>query len=224
MINVNSVVTISLRDQAKRRVLAEQEIRKLHLKTEWFLADPDPTGNSIQGCFNSHVSVAKQAEQNKTQSILVFEDDVKILPYNERQIAAINQFVEKRIKHFDLLYLGFILGEMWYCGNRSIVKAKGPGLHAYILSSSGIQKMAHYQYRHEPIDEVIKKTMKCYSVYPMIAEQQSELIARSAISPLRNQLKLHRIKDEQFWKNNFDKQKKCLWRNIHRSIHALIIG
>jgi GR25 family glycosyltransferase involved in LPS biosynthesis len=222
MITVNKTFTISLRDQEKRRALAQHEIKKLHTETDWFLADPDSASNSIKGCFASHVSVAKLALQNKVESIMVFEDDVKILPYTKQQIDAINQFINKKTKHFDLLYLGFILGKMWYCGKHSIVRAQGPGLHAYILSPTGIQKMANYHYNNQPIDEVVKNSMKCYSVYPIIAEQQSEAIIGSAISPVRNHIKRHHVKDEQFWKHNFDKQKRRLWGNIHLSIWEFI--
>ncbi len=222
MINVDSIFTISLHDQEERRKVARQEISKLHLETQWFLAERDSTGNAEQGCFNSHVAVAKLALQNNARTLLVFEDDVKILPFSQQQLLDLNRFLKNNYKNFDLIYLGFILGKMWYCGKRSIVRAKGVALHAYILSTTGIEKMANYEYNGVPIDEVIKKTMKCYSVYPMIAAQQSETTAGSAISGVRNRAKIHRIKDERYWQNNFNKQKKRLWENIHLALWEFI--
>lgn len=220
MIHVDKIITISLQSREDRRVVANQELSKLNLRTEFLLSEPDRE-NSERGCFDSHVMAAKIALDNGCKSLLVFEDDVKILSFSLQQINAINQFIEQNAS-FDLLYLGLILGKLWFCGWRSIVRARGACLHAYILSESGLQKMANYQYTGLAIDEVVKRELKCYSVYPMIAEQYPETVMQSDITVFRNQRKNRRMKNEQFWKNNYDKQRRRLWGNWHRTVFDLL--
>jgi glycosyl transferase family 25 len=222
MILTDQIVTISLRESTARRVLTEQEMEKLGLNTAWFMADPDPEGNSVRGCFNSHVSVARLGIENKADLLMVFEDDVKIRPHAAQQIDAINRFITKRIRHFDILYLGFTLGNIWYCGRRGIVRANGPGLFAYILSPTGMQKMAACKYESQPIDEVIRNTMKAYSAYPIIAETYPESIVSSTISAYRNQLRVRRVKNEEFWQNNYAKQKRSLRNRLPLSVIELV--
>lgn len=217
-IQVDKVFTISLIDQEERREITKKEINKLGLEPNWFLTEREASGNPEKGCFDSHVSIANLALKNNYNHILVFEDDVKILAYSEKQLIAINHFIQNHINDFDLLYLGFILGKIWYCGKKNIVRAKGVTSHAYILSPSGIKKMANFHYQGNPIDEIMKENMKCYSVYPLIAAQQSETLFKSSISEERNKKNRHAVKDDGYWEKNFKKQKKRLYQNIPLSI------
>lgn len=219
MINVEKIVTISLMNREDRRIIVKKELSKLNLQTEFFLTEPDKE-NRERGCFDSHVAVARHALREGCQSILIFEDDIKILPFSQNQMDAINQFISKPAR-FDLLYLGLILGKIWYCGTKSIVRARGACLHGYLLSKSGMEKMANYQFTGLAIDEVVKQDLKCYSVYPMIAEQYPETVMPSAITSFRNQRKNRRLKDDQFWKKNYINQKRRLWGNFHRTIKDL---
>jgi len=218
MIDVDKIVTISLRENEERRKLTKSELLKLNLKTEFFIADRDPE-NGERGCFNSHLQVCQQALADQCQSVLVFEDDVKILPFTAKQITAINQFIKDQDKiNFDVLYLGLIIGEMWFCGRRSIVRAKGATTHAYILSKQGLKKLSNYLFSGKPIDKIFKHDFKCYSVYPIIAEQFSENIVSSDLTPFRQ---FSEIKDEKFWQNNYRKQKWLPWKNLHKIFTSL---
>lgn len=223
MIKVDNLVIISLQNDQIRQKTVLQEMAKLNLQAQFFLSERDKE-NGERGCFNSHVSVAKNALYDDCQSLLVFEDDVKILNFTPQQIAAINQFVLKKNKHFDVLYLGIILGKIWFCGSFSIVRARGAGLHAYLLSRRGIEKMSNYQYQGRPIDEVVQHDFKAYSVYPMLAIQYPETETNSTVSGFRNLRKRREPKNHAFWQDNCKKQKRRLWSNFHRTIYDFFLA
>jgi len=214
LIKVDKIVTISLEENESRRLATQRELSKLKLETEFFLAKRDQ-GHEERGCFNSHLQVCREALYSGCQSLLVFEDDVRILPYTEKQISRLNHFIARQNNEFDVLYLGLIIGKMWFCGYRSIVRAKGAGAHAYILSRKGMEKLFTYEYNGLPFDKVLKHDFKGYSVYPIIAEQHPETRVISDISPQRKSVG---AKDEIFWMQNFQKQKWLPWKNLHKTI------
>lgn len=215
MIIVNRVVTISLREDVVRQEQACQELKKLQLQPEFFLPDPDKN-NRERGCFNSHWQVACDALKDGKESVLIFEDDVKILPFTDAQIAAINQFLIKNKNQFDVFYLGLIIDKMWRCGQYPIVRARGAGCHAYILSRVGMEKLCSYSYQGTPIDKIIKRDFKCYSIYPIIANQYPKHIAQSV--NYSKELLAQGEADERFWAANLAKQKGILRRNFIKSI------
>lgn len=215
MIQVDKIITISLEGNHKRQKSTQRELEKLALETEFYLAKRD-VGHEERGCFNSHLQVCQNALQDELCStVLVLEDDVKILPFTTTQIDRINLFLKQQSTNFDVLYLGLIISKMWYCGTSNIVRATGSGAHAYILSRSGMQKLAAYQFDNKPIDKVFKHDFICYSVYPIIAEQHSEETLPSAISVSRNG---DPLKDQNFWRENYRKQKWQLWKNLHKTL------
>ena len=214
MIKVDKVVTISLAENQARRESTQSELDKLKLKTDFLLAKRDK-GHEKRGCFNSHLQVCREALFSGCQSVLVFEDDVKILPFSQTQIDRINRFISQQANEFDVLYLGLIIGKMWFCWFRSIVRAKGAGAHAYILSRKGMEKLFSYEYNGLPFDKVLTHDFKCFSVYPIIAEQHPETRVISDISPRRKSVG---VKDETFWQENFRRQKWLPWQNLHKTI------
>lgn len=212
MINADRIVTISLEENHARRASTEAELAKLSLHTDFHLAQRD-RGHEERGCFNSHLAVCKEALQAGCQSLIVFEDDVRILAFTGRQITAVNQFI--RENSFEVLYLGLIISKMWFCWRKAIVRAKGSGAHAYVLSRQGMEKLAAYEYRGIPIDKVFKHDFTCHSVYPIIAEQHAESTLSSDISPWRNTVGR---KNHDFWSNNFRRQKWLPWKNLHKTL------
>lgn len=217
MIKVDKIVTISLKHREDRRQLVMRELNKLKITTDFYLPEVDHD-NRERGCFNSHLEVCKTALLQGHRHVLVFEDDVVIRPYHPKQIARINQFIDKYSNVFDIVYLGLIIGDMWFCGTQSIVRARGAGAHAYILSKRGMDKLASYTYNGTPIDKVMKREFKCYCIYPIIAEQYPETIVQSDISNTRKDAPL---KDETFWRNNYTKQYYLPWKNLHKSIGSI---
>lgn len=217
MIQADRIVTISIKDNFKRQTSAKHELAELKLSSEFFLVAKD-SSNPERGCFDSHLAVCQQALVDNKQSLLVFEDDVKILPYTSKQIDAINFFIKQKTHNFDLLYLGLIIGKMWYCGKRSIVRAKGAGAHAYVLSRRGMEKLAAYTFTGKPIDKIFKHDFKCYSAFPIIAEQFPDEILSSDLFTTR---KLSKPKSADFWAHNFIKQNFILFKNLHKTIATI---
>jgi len=219
MLQVDKIITISLRDNHERQLSTNRELEKLQLKTEFYLADRH-VGHEEHGCFTSHQQACLSGLQDPNcQSLLVFEDDVKVLPYTAQQIEQINKFLRSNTD-FDILYLGLIVGKMWFSKFKHIVRATGSGAHAYILSKRGMQKLSGYQYNGKPVDKVFKHDFKCYSVYPMIAEQYPEEVLKSDISNSRS---ASPVKDKQFWLDNNAKQKNEVWKNLHKTALDIIL-
>ena len=224
MIEVDKIVTISLTADIERQEQTKKELEKLQLKTDFFLTERD-IENRERGCFQSHVHVARNALHTNIKSLLVFEDDVKILPFTQKQIGAINHFLKTNKTKFDALYLGLIVGKMWISGNfftvrYPIVRAKGAGSQAYILSREGMEKLSRYEYTGTAIDKLIKHDFKCYSIYPIIANQYSKY--QSPSKTYSQALLDERIADDLFWKNNLKKQKGMLCKNLHKTLSEMI--
>ena len=90
MINVDRIITISLKEKHERRASTEKELSKLGIQTNFFIAERDQ-GHEERGCFNSHLQVCKEALQDiSCQSLLVFEDDVKIRAFTQKHIHQMN--------------------------------------------------------------------------------------------------------------------------------------
>src|SRR3990167_5314477 len=220
MITVDKIITISLNTDDERRQQTQQELAKLQLTTEFFLAEKDPS-DRVRGCFHSHLQVAKKAFASGCNSVLVFEDDVHILPFTSKQIQAINHFVSHHT-HFDVLYLGLIISKMWFCGAYPIVRAKGAGCHAYILSRQGMEKLSQYLFTGIAIDKIIKSDFRCYSIYPIIANQYPKHIAKS--QSYSQTLLDEGVEDQRFWNHNLSKQKWILFKNLHKGLRELLLS
>jgi len=213
MLVVDKTIVISLKEQELRRQQTKIQLAKLGIKPNFLIVDRD-VGHEERGCFNSHLLACKQVFTENLNHILICEDDVLIRAFQPEQLEKINLFIDKKRHQFDVLYLGLIISKMWFTLYPSIVGTKGAGLHAYILSRRGAEKLANYQYEGTPIDKVIKHDFKCYSIYPIIAEQYAETFMPSAITPTRCHAP---IKSEAFWQQNYAKQKWLPWKNLHKS-------
>lgn len=214
MINVDKVITISLNESHQRRLSTQKELAKIGLNTHFHIVERSH-GDEERGCFNAHLAVCKKGLAENCHSLLVCEDDVKLLPYTMQQIDRINWFIDRRAKQFDLLYLGLSISKMWYCGLKSIVRAKGAAAHAYILSRKGMEKLGCTSYTGTPIDKLFKHDFKCYSVYPIIAEQFTNDIFTSSIAAQRNTVGNN---NKAHWEKNYRKQKWQLWKNLLKTL------
>ncbi len=214
MINVSKIVTISIKENEARRQQTLSELSKLGLTTEFFLAEKD-IGHGERGCFNSHLAVCQQGLADDCNYLLVLEDDLRIREFKPRQIEQINAFLKQSKTPFDVLYLGLIIDKMWFTLHPGIAGARGAGLHAYILSRTGMEKLSRYTYTNRAIDKVIKHDFICYSIFPIIADQYPETIIPSDITRTRYGAPL---KTEKFWEDNYCKQQWLRWKNLHKSV------
>ena len=218
MLVVDKTIVISLKDQELRRQQTKIQLTKLGVKPYFLIVDRD-VEHEERGCFNSHLLAGQYVFRENLKHILICEDDVLIRAFEPQQLEQINVFIDTKRQQFDILYLGLIISKMWFTLHPSIVGAKGAGLHAYILSRRGAEKLATYLYEGTPIDKVIKHDFKCYSTYPIIAEQYAETGMPSAITPTRCGSP---IKSEAFWQENYAKQKWLPWKNLHKSLMEIL--
>lgn len=94
---VNEVVCINLRKRKERRTHVKRQARKKNFPVRFFQAVEDDRHPNL-GKFRSHLKCIEQARKNRHKSILVLEDDVKVLT---SRLAIPQPPVE-----WDMLYLG----------------------------------------------------------------------------------------------------------------------
>lgn len=178
--DVEQIYCISLEDRIDRQEASKENLKILsHHVTHWLV--PKDSENPERGCYNSHREIAKFALEKNYSNIMVFEDDVvfhRIARDNEMKV--INKFISLNVG--DLLYLGGLLGEMQWTGNRGIVRCELYCTQSYIIHRAGMEKLASAPYSGLPIDVYFKLNLQSFSVFPMLTSQIPEDVCRSDIS------------------------------------------
>lgn len=159
------------------------------------------------GVWISHQTVAGfvlQTKINECGGLLVFEDDVDFLPAGGRECATLptekdiskfsahlDRAVDARrqldrtyVDSWDVLYLGHAPTPFkTFPVSKVLLRTQSCLLHAYVLSPTGIRKLASAQYptlRHprtttnsaDPaIDEWVRDHLRQYAVFPQFAVQ-----------------------------------------------------
>ncbi len=114
------------------------------------------------GCFLSHVSLWKMLVESDMKRILIFEDDAKtFLPLEKVRVMIddlYNYFDLNNIEEPDILYLGKSHDE---CSRYEKIMGdvyrnfKPLGLHAYIITSQGAEKLLSQKRNFSPVDKLI---------------------------------------------------------------------
>lgn len=189
-LSIDGVLCISLKDRQDRRDLLLQTMRKSGLDIEFVLVDPDRE-DPVRGCFESHLKCANIALQRNYSRVLIFEDDALPYDFHPRVINRINSFIASR--DFSILHLGYTMGKIWLTWNMSIARGRATALHAYVLSRHGCEEFSRLEYHSEPIDRVVRKTIKQHFVFPMLFGQQPARLTSSDIENIA-------CNDDEFWK------------------------
>jgi GR25 family glycosyltransferase involved in LPS biosynthesis len=158
--------------------------------------------NKSLSCTENHLSVFKDAVENKHPFILVFEDDVELLT-TEKELKVALKLVEKFIRYnkdWDLFYLGhlpFYLDNVETKAYKSfkILKSVSWCTHAYFISEKYMKKLINFtpeQMLNMSAEKINNKFFfsqvinsggidtfyvtdknNCYSIYPQIITQTS---------------------------------------------------
>ncbi len=207
---VDKSFCINIRERKDRYLTVREELSCIEPSVEFFHVDRD-NENPQRGCFSSHQTLVRQGIKNNWQNILIFEDDVQLYrPVTDRIVRKVNRFIQ--VAEYDILFLGLILGKIWLSKHLGFTRCRGVCTHAYILSRSGMEKLAAAQYEHENmgIDKWYKKQLKGYSLFPMIARQRSHGVGESDISDTSC--------SDAFWIKNYRRQYWSVLSNLHRSL------
>lgn len=119
------------------------------------------------GCMHSHVQCVADAQKNKYNNILIFEDDVDFIEQNKPDFQGIIESLEKDRK-WDLFYLGG--APMYPASFRSkhVFKSRFFSTHAYIVNKRAFDKI---QLAESPIDFWYCFNTVSYGLYPLYAIQ-----------------------------------------------------
>lgn len=120
-----------------------------------------------RGCLESHFFCIRDAVENGYENILIFEDDVYFLNYDNKVLSDVVDSLEHDCR-WDLFYLG---GNVMYPAkfvHKHIFKARFFSTHAYIVNCRAFKKIFHATV---PIDKWYAWNTVSYGLYPMYATQ-----------------------------------------------------
>ncbi len=176
----DKIYCINLKTRNDRYKACKKLFRKLSIPVHFHRVDKHPISGA-QGCYESHLSIIKDAYDKGYQHILIFEDDIMT---NERYSTELLQhafdFMSTN-KDWELFYFGHCPDIMFYKTsnvNKHIMHTYSVLAHAYGVSRRHMEKILnskHKEYHGIAIDEIYQNNDHSYALYPMIFEQNREV-------------------------------------------------
>lgn len=122
--------------------------------------------NGRRGCWNSHKYIHSLANSRNQNTIIVFEDDAKLVCNIQRSISRIHNIINK--DNWSILYLG-CTPLFSFPIRVGVNYVKAHGLHAAIHNTNGefSKTLQRSQFDGTPVDCLTFK-FKCYAIYPSI--------------------------------------------------------
>ena len=179
---VDHVYCINLERRPDRRQEAEAEFMKHGLDVEFWNATDGkrdaPEGLKITraewGCADSHIRIWRDVVEQNYGTVLVFEDDVKILPnFNEKM----NQVLEEAPPQWEFINLGSLDGRDRGIRVSPLLREGAIyGTHCYLISNRGARKLGHWNaedLRYGIDSQIARSPYKLYYVDEALANQVS---------------------------------------------------
>jgi hypothetical protein len=180
-----TVHVISCNKSREEKIISILKSINLNYIIHRFTPDKDKT----RGCYNSHISLYKYADEHNMDYIFCMEDNIKL------NIMPIDWNLPQ-IDNCNILYLGAqIYPSMNKCtpiNNRLVKTESSHGLSAYIIYSPFYKRIMKQEYNNIPIDNLIEQYHDRYLYLPLIFCRDSSI--RSIVNT------------KQLW-----------WRNIYLS-------
>lgn len=182
---VEHVYCINLEKRLDRRAKATAEFEKNGIEGVEFFRGTDgraeaPEGILITkpeyGCSDSHIRIWKDVVMNGYETVLVFEDDVKILPNFNENLKRV--LIELDVDpEWDYVNLGPL---DWKIKNEQVspllIKGSSWGAHCYLISQRGARKLASWDakdLRYCQDVQVARSPLKMYYCDSPLANQES---------------------------------------------------
>lgn len=201
---------ISLRDREDRRKIASRQFADANIDVEFFLVDPD-MDNPERGCFNSHKLVARHAKSLGENEVMIFEDDVVFDRKFSRRDAENVDWLVGNQGFWEILYFGGLLGELIPTNRLGVTRCSLMCAHAYVLNSSGIDKILSCEYSGMPIDVFYAIEFRAVSLFPLAVSQLSADVMKSDIAKFA---KREGVVTDKIWRSNRRRQYFSLFKNI----------
>lgn len=181
---------INLYTRNDRLIRSYKVFKKLGIPVIYYRVHKHST-DGVKGCYESHLSVIKNAYYNGCRNLLIFEDDVVESPYFSNKLIekAINFMKEN--ENWEIFYLGHQPNIFWKSSeviSDEIIKTQSTLTHAYVISRKYMEKIIDRSYDGIAIDQIYLKNQQSYALYPMAFyqdESDSDIPASAPIRGLR---------------------------------------
>lgn len=207
---VDHAYCINLDRRPDRRIEVEIEFEKFGLDVEFWRAtdgkkeapgDIDIT-RSEWGCADSHIRIWRDMIEHGYNVVLVFEDDVKILPkFNEKM----EQVLKEAPPQWDFINLGSLDGRDRGAQVSSLLREGATyGTHCYLISNRGARKMAFWDasdLRYGIDLQIARSPYKLYYVDEPLANQMSSIDGKNGafLSWIKGDIGFQRTHDFDFY-------------------------
>jgi len=169
----DKIYCINLIERKDRYELSQKVFQKYNIPVTYFRVNRHKNGD--EGCFNSHVSICKDAVKNNFSRIIIFEDDIvdtdEMSSKNIRHITR----VLKNLPNWDIFYLGCfpdIRHDTFGTRYRDVYSVRAYGAHAYIINFFYIRKIAGLKWENRSYDSYLTdKYNYCY--LPRLFDQRA---------------------------------------------------
>ncbi len=186
----NQIKCINLKTRDDRMLQSQEIFKKLKIPVEYYRVDKHPT-DGARGCYESHLSIIRDAYYNGCKNVLIFEDDVVDSPnFNNKLISKAIDFLTEN-KDWDIFYFGHmpdILSSSSTTISANIIKTQSTLTHAYAISRKYMKILIDKEYSGIAIDKIYVKNENSYALYPMAfyqSESESDIATSSPIRGLR---------------------------------------
>jgi hypothetical protein len=191
--HIDSVRCVNLTTRPDRKEKVDAWAKYYNVPISYYSAIPHPKSGT-QGCYESHQNIYKESVAQGLETVLVFEDDA--VPTEDlNNVETLNQVTQlmKDNPKWELIYLG-CTPNVW-SGLRptkysNIFKCSGGCTHAYIIHRRLFSRLANQDYKKIPIDVLLLKNKRAYSVLPMLFIQGAGYsdITKKEVGSIRNRL------------------------------------
>lgn len=166
------IYCINLKERKDRHALSKKVFEKHNIPVTYFITERHKNGD--RGCFNSHVTICKEAVEKGFKRILIFEDDV--VDTNELNSKNLNFIFKslRKIPNWQIFYFGCFpdirYGVSSVFGN--IYKTRAYGAHAYGLNTSIIHRIANLKWEGRSYDSYLMES-EHYAYLPRMFDQRA---------------------------------------------------
>ena len=151
----DKIYCISTPEASMRRLSCKSLFKKLNMNVDIQIFPRHPEGSN-RGCFESHISILKDAYKKKYNRIIILEDDIIEGNVKPRIVDKIVHFLGKN--KWDLFYFGAVpdcrkdnacIKHVKY---NNFYRIKSLCTHAYAINRKAIEKFHDLNYIDIPID------------------------------------------------------------------------
>ena len=169
----DKIYCVSTPEASSRRLSCKSLCKKLNMSVDIKIFPRHPEGSN-RGCFESHISIIKDAHQHKYDRIIILEDDIIEGNVNPKIVDKIIQFL--KANNWDLFYFGAVPdcrrdnACVKHPKYKNFYRIKSLCTHAYAINKNAIKQFHDLNYIDLPIDYMYRDNNEIIS-YAYISTQ-----------------------------------------------------